>query len=137
MADDQPQGYSETLLDHFRHPRNVGRIPEPDGVGTVGDPACGDAMRVWIRVEDNRLADVKFQCKGCPAAIACGSAMTELATGRDLDSAAEITDEAVEDALGGLPESKRHCSNLAAAALEQAIYDHILRSCRPRDATKP
>ena len=133
----EPVGrYNEIILEHFRRPRNVGEIPDADGVGRVGDPACGDFLQVWIKVgEDQRLTDVKFRCKGCPAAIACGSIMTELAVGKTLDEASEITDEAVDEALGGLPEEKRHCSNLAADALYGAILDHIVRSCeraRPR-----
>lgn len=126
----QGQGrYSPTIMDHFLNPRNVGEIPDADGVGGTGDPGCGDSLRVWIQVRDNHLTDVRFRCKGCPAAIACASCMTELAIGTDLDEASEITDEVVEDALGGLPPEKRHCSNLAADALYNAIMDHIVRAC--------
>ena len=122
--------YGKLVLEHFRRPRNVGEIPDADGIGRVEDPSCGDFLQVWIKVgEDQRLTNVKFLCKGCPAAIACGSVMTELAIGKTLDEASEITDEVVEEALGGLPEQKRHCSNLAADALYGAILDHIVRTC--------
>ncbi len=124
--------YNERILDHFRSPRNVGEIADADGVGHVGDPDCGDYVRMWIKVDaDQRLSDVKFRCRGCPAAVACASITTELATGKTLDEASEITDEVVGEALGGLPEDKRHCSNLAADALYRAILDHIVRSCDP------
>ena len=119
--------YSEEVLDHFANPRNVGEIADADGVGLIGDPTCGDFMKVWIRVDGNVLADVKFKCQGCPAAIATGSVMTELAIGRDLDQAMEISDENIAEALGGMPESKLHCSNLGAEALHHAITDHVLR----------
>ena len=129
MTGESPRGYTDALMDHFLHPRNVGEIPDADGAGGMGDPDCGDFLQVWIKVDDdNRLTDVKFRCKGCPAAIACGSVMAELAVGADLDAASEITDEVVEDALGGLPPSKRHCSNMAAAALQEAILDFIVRA---------
>lgn len=129
MSDEGTRAYSDTLMNHFLHPRNVGEMPDADGVGRMGDPDCGDVLLVWIRVDaENRLTDVKFRCKGCPAAIACGSMMTELAVGLDLDAASDITDEMVEDALGGLPPAKRHCSNMAAAGLQEAILNFIVRS---------
>jgi len=119
--------YTDVLIDHFLHPRNVGEIPDADGVGSVGDPNCGDILKVWIRVRDEHVVDVRFKCRGCPAAIATGSAMTELAKGRHLDDAAEIGPEMIADALGGLPDGKTHCSNLGAAALQNAILDYIWR----------
>jgi len=122
--------YSQAVLDHFHHPRNVGRIAGHDGLGRIGHDGCGDVVEVTIKVVDNVLADVKFLARGCPTAIACSSAMTELAIGLDLDTAAELTDDAVEDALGGLPDDKRHCSNLAVSALVEAIIDHIHRPLR-------
>lgn len=135
MSAKHPQGYSERLLEHFLHPRNVGEIADADGWGRVGDPSCGDVLEVWIKVDgDQRLTAVTFKCRGCPTAIACASTMTELAIGADLDQAAEIRDETVEEALGGLPPAKRHCSNLAAAALNEAIFDHIARALRPGPA---
>ncbi|MFP4056547.1 MAG: iron-sulfur cluster assembly scaffold protein [Candidatus Brocadiia bacterium] len=128
MAEDASRAYSEELLEHFRRPRNVGSLADPDGVGKVGDPACGDFLEVSIRVSGNRLAEVRFRCRGCPAAIACASKLTELATGLDLDEASEITDEAVAAAVGGLPAAKLHCSSLAASALHEAILDHVVRA---------
>ena len=137
MSSDGPTPYNEVLMDHFLHPRNVGEIHDADGVGAMGDPACGDFLQVWIKVDaDHRLTDVKFRCKGCPPAIACGSKMTELAAGADLDAASEITDEVVEDALGGLPPPKRHCSNMAAAVLQEAILSFIVGAVQ-RERPKP
>lgn len=119
--------YSDKIVDHFSNPRNVGEIPDADGMGLIGDPSCGDFMKVWIKVDGNVLTDVKFKCQGCPAAIATGSIMTEMAIGKDLDEAMEISDEDIAEALGGMPESKRHCSNLGAEALNHAITEHVLR----------
>lgn len=116
--------YSEKVLDHFRNPRNVGEIEDADGVGTVGNPVCGDMMSVYIKVEDDRIADVKFRTFGCGAAIATTSMTTELAKGKTLDEAMEITRQDVADELGGLPPVKMHCSNLAADALHEAIKDY-------------
>ena len=118
--------YSEALRDHFLNPRNVGEIADADGVGTVGDPTCGDSMKVWIKVKDEHIVDIKFRCQGCPAAIATGSIMTTLAMGRHLDDAYLITDEAIADALGGMPDSKQHCSNLGATALYRAIMNWVV-----------
>ena len=119
--------YSETILDHFQNPRNIGEIPDADGVGAVGDPSCGDYLKVWIKVSDDyHISDIRFKCKGCPAAIALGSIMTELAKGKHIDEVSEtITDAAVEEAAGGLPDQKQHCSNLAAGALCQAIMNYV------------
>ncbi|TEU11931.1 Fe-S cluster assembly scaffold protein NifU [Candidatus Bathyarchaeota archaeon] len=116
--------YSETVLDHFRNPRNVGEIEDADGVGTVGNPVCGDMMSVYIKVEDDKIADIKFRTFGCGAAIATTSMTTELAKGKTLDEAMEITRKDVADELGGLPPVKMHCSNLAADALHEAIEDY-------------
>ncbi len=116
--------YSETVLDHFRNPRNVGEIEDADGVGTVGNPVCGDMMSVYIKVEDDKIADIKFRTFGCGAAIATTSMTTELAKGKTLDEAMEITRKDVADKLGGLPPVKMHCSNLAADALHEAIEDY-------------
>ena len=122
--------YSDTLMDHFLHPRNLGEIPDADGVGEIGDPTCGDFMKVWIKVEGDVIVDAKFKCQGCPSAIAAGSMMTEMVIERDLDEAMALTDEQVADALGGLPEAKMHCSNLGASALYAAIDDHVMRFVR-------
>jgi nitrogen fixation NifU-like protein len=119
--------YTEKLIDHFLNPRNVGSIPDPDGVGTLGDPSCGDFLRIYIRVQDDRLADVKFEVYGCPAAIATSSVLTEMVKGKTLEEALQVTDEDVAEALGGLPEWKLHCSNLGAEALHRAILDYMLR----------
>jgi nitrogen fixation NifU-like protein len=123
------QPYSDKLMDHFRNPRNVGRLDAPDGVGTAGDTSCGDVLVVDIKVDraTETIAAIAFQCRGCPAAIATSSAMTELALGLHLDDAAELTDEAIAAAVGGLPDEKRHCSNLGADALYNAIMDYVRR----------
>jgi len=116
--------YSEIVMDHFKNPRNMGEIPDADGVGTVGNPVCGDMMAVYIKVEDERIADIKFKTFGCGAAIATSSMVTELAKGKTLEEAKKITRADVADSLGGLPKIKMHCSNLAADALHQAIEDY-------------
>ncbi|MCJ7506565.1 Fe-S cluster assembly scaffold protein NifU [Candidatus Bathyarchaeota archaeon] len=116
--------YSEKVMDHFRNPRNVGEIPDADGVGTVGNPVCGDMMTVHIKVKDNRIADIKFKTFGCGAAVATSSMVTELAKGKTLDEAMKITRADVAEHLGGLPPIKMHCSNLAADALHSAIDDY-------------
>jgi nitrogen fixation NifU-like protein len=116
--------YSEKVLDHFRNPRNVGEIEDADGVGTVGNPVCGDMMSVYIKVKDDKIEDIKFKTFGCGAAIATTSMTTELAKGKTLDEAMEITRQDVADELGGLPPIKMHCSNLAADALHEAIKDY-------------
>lgn len=119
--------YTQTLLDHFEHPRNVGEIADADGVGEMCDPSCGDFLKIWIKVEDEHLADIKFKCKGCPAAIATASVLTEMAMGKHVDEAAEITNEMVADAIGGLPLEKLHCSNIGAEALWFAIEDYVFK----------
>jgi len=116
--------YSEKVMDHFRNPRNVGEIPDADGVGSVGNPVCGDMMTISIKVKENKIADIKFKTFGCGAAVATSSMITELAKGKNLDEAMEITREDVADSLGGLPPVKMHCSNLAADALKEAIKDY-------------
>ncbi len=116
--------YSEKVLDHFRNPRNMGDIKDADGIGKVGNPACGDVMYIHIKVKDNTLEDVKFQTLGCGAAIATSSMLTELAKGKELDDALDITKKDVADALDGLPPIKMHCSNLAAEGLHAAIKDY-------------
>jgi len=122
--------YSEKLIDHFENPRNVGELPDADGIGQVGDRGCGDSIKVWIKVRDEHIVDIKFKCRGCPAAIATASAMTELAKGIHVDEAAEITDEMISDAVGGLSEQKEHCSSLGATALYEAVMDYVFRSVR-------
>ncbi|MEE9594351.1 MAG: Fe-S cluster assembly scaffold protein NifU [Candidatus Hydrothermarchaeales archaeon] len=116
--------YSEKVLDHFRNPRNMGEIEDADGVGKVGNPACGDVMYIYIKVKDNILEDVKFQTLGCGAAIATSSMLTELAKGKNLDDALVIDKKDVAKALDGLPPIKMHCSNLAAEGLHAAIKEY-------------
>ncbi len=119
--------YTEKVLEHFRNPRNMGEIPDADGVGTVGNPICGDLMTIYIKVEGERIADIKFKTFGCGAAIATSSMTTELAKGKTLDEAMEITRGDVAESLGGLPPIKMHCSNLAADGLHAAIEDYLKR----------
>jgi nitrogen fixation NifU-like protein len=116
--------YSEKVMEHFRNPRNMGEIPDPDGIGTVGNPVCGDMMTIHIRVKGNRIDDIKFKTFGCGAAIATSSMVTELAKGKTLEEAMKIARADVADALDGLPSVKMHCSNLAADALHAAIEDY-------------
>lgn len=116
--------YSEKVMEHFRNPKNVGEIPDADGVGTVGNPVCGDMMSIYIKVKDNHLTDVKFKTFGCGAAVATSSMITELAKGKSLEDALKITRRDVAESLGGLPTVKMHCSNLAADALHEAIKDY-------------
>jgi nitrogen fixation protein NifU and related proteins len=122
--------YTETLKDHFLNPRHAGEIDNPDGIGYVGDPHCGDFLKVTIRVRDEHISDIAFKCQGCPAAIGTASAMTEMAIGKSLDEASEITDEMIENKVGGLPGIKKHCSNLGANALYEAIIDYIHKNIR-------
>ena len=117
--------YSDKVLDHFRNPRNMGEIPDADGVGTVGNPVCGYLMTIYIKVKDNHLEDVKFKTFGCGAAIATSSMITELAKGKTLDEAMRISRGDVAENLGGLPPVKMHCSNLAADVLHAAIQDYL------------
>jgi len=116
--------YSEKVMDHFMHPRNVGEIENADGEGTVGNPICGDLMTFYIKVKDGRLADIKFKTFGCGAAIAVSSIVTEMAMGKTLEEAMAITNKMVAAELGGLPKNKLHCSNLGADALHAAIEDY-------------
>jgi nitrogen fixation NifU-like protein len=116
--------YSDLVMEHFFNPRNVGMLTHPDGVGTIGDPDCGDYLRIYIKVWGDRLVDIKYQVYGCPAAIATGSILTEMAKGKTLDEALKITDKDVAVAIGGLPDNKMHCSNLGASALHEAINNY-------------
>ncbi len=121
--------YSKKTLEHFMNPRNMGKLDNPDGIGRYGDPECGDYIEVYIKVEHEHITEIKFLCKGCPSAIALGSIMTELAKGKHVDEAAEITDEMILDALGEeLPEGKAHCSNLGSEALYNAIMSYVVKS---------
>ncbi len=116
--------YTEMVKDHFFNPRNVGEIKDADGVGTVGNPICGDVMTIYIKVKDEIIIDIKFKTFGCAAAIATSSILTGMAKGKMLDEALKITRDDVANELGGLPAIKLHCSNLAADALREAIKDY-------------
>ncbi len=116
--------YTEKVMDHFTNPRNVGEIENADGVGLVGNPVCGDVMKLFIKVEEGKIADVRFKTFGCGAAIATSSMVTEMVKGKTLDEALTISNKAVAEALDGLPPNKMHCSNLAADALHKAIEDY-------------
>jgi nitrogen fixation NifU-like protein len=116
--------YSQKVMEHFMNPRNVGEMPDADGIGTEGNPVCGDVMKLYIKVKDDRIVDAKFQTFGCGAAIAVSSMITEMVKGKTLDEAMQISKEAVAEALGGLPPQKMHCSNLGADALKKAIEDY-------------
>ncbi len=119
--------YTEKVMEHFKNPKNMGEMPEADGVGEVGNPSCGDVMKVFIKVTDNRISDIKFQTFGCVAAVATSSMVTELAKGKTLDDAMKLTRADVAESLGGLPPIKLHCSNLAADALHEAVLDYRSR----------
>ena len=116
--------YSEKVLEHFKNPRNVGELENPDGVGVEGNPVCGDLMEIHIQVEDDRITDIRFKTFGCGSAIATSSMVTEMAKGKTLDEALKITRNDVANELDGLPKQKMHCSNLAADALHKAIEDY-------------
>lgn len=121
-------GYSEKVMDHFAHPRNVGEMPDANGVGKVGNPVCGDVMQLFIKVENNIINDVKFKTFGCGAAIATSSMVTEMVKGKTIDEALQLTNKAVAEALGGLPPVKMHCSVLAEDALKSAIDDYLTKT---------
>ena len=116
--------YSEKVMDHFKNPRNVGEIEDADGIGEVGNASCGDIMKIYLKVKDDVIEDVKFQTFGCGSAIATSSMVTEMVMGKTLEEAEQVTNKAVAEALDGLPPTKMHCSNLAADALHSAIKDY-------------
>jgi len=118
------EGYSTKVMEHFASPRNVGEIEDADGVGNVGNPTCGDIMRLYIKVKDGVIVDAKFKTFGCGAAIATSSMMTELIKGKTLEEAKKVSNAAVAEALGGLPPVKMHCSVLAEEALQSALDDY-------------
>jgi nitrogen fixation NifU-like protein len=117
--------YSEKVMEHFRNPRNVGEIENPDGIGPVGNPVCGDIMELYIKVDNGIITDAKFKTFGCGAAIATSSMVTELVKGKSVEEALEVSNRAVAEALGGLPSVKMHCSVLAEEALKSAINDYL------------
>ena len=116
--------YSEKVMDHFTHPRNVGEIENADGIGEVGNAKCGDIMRMYLKIDSDRIEDVKFKTFGCGSAIASSSMATELIKGKTIDEAMELTNKAVADALDGLPPIKMHCSVLAEQAIKSALLDY-------------
>jgi len=117
--------YSDKVMENFKNPKNTGEIPDADGVGTVGNPVCGDMMTIFIKVKDNRIEDIKFKTFGCGAAIATSSMTTQMAKGKTLEEALKISRKDVASELDGLPPVKMHCSNLAADALHAAIQDYL------------
>ncbi|TAK28609.1 MAG: Fe-S cluster assembly scaffold protein NifU [Chloroflexota bacterium] len=127
--------YTDLVMDHFMNPRNVGTMNDADGVGLEGNPVCGDIMKIFIKVENDIITEVKFQTFGCGAAIATSSICTEMVKGKTIDEALKITNKAVAEALGGLPKNKMHCSNLAADALHKAIEDYKAKKVAPASAS--
>ena len=126
--------YSEKVMDHFENPRNVGEIPDANGVGTVGNAKCGDIMRMYLKVENGIIEDVKFKTFGCGAAIATSSMATEMVKGKTLKEALQLTNKAVAEALDGLPPVKMHCSLLAEEAIHAAVEDYLKK--HPEEAPK-
>ena len=120
--------YSEKVMDHFRNPRNVGIIEDADGVGEVGNPVCGDIMKMYLKIDDDRISDVKFETFGCGSAIASSSMATEMIMGQPLSEALKLTNKAVTEALDGLPAHKLHCSVLAEEAVKSAVKDYYDRN---------
>jgi nitrogen fixation NifU-like protein len=123
--------YNETLIDHFMHPRNAGEIENPDAMAVVGDPTCGDFIRVYLKVEDGKISAFKFLTQGCPGAISTSSIATELAVGKTLEEALKLTDNDVIQAAGGIPARKAHCSLLAIKGLHEAILSYQRNSTSP------
>ena len=123
--------YSEKVMDHFANPRNVGELEDPDGIGRIGNPSCGDIMEFQIKVDKERITDVKFRTFGCGAAIAVSSMVSEMAKGLALDEAMKLTNKMVAAELDGLPKNKLHCSNLGADALHKAVEDYREKQGQP------
>ena len=128
--------YTETVMDHFTHPRNVGEIPDADGVGEVGNAKCGDIMKMYLKIKDDRIEDAKFETFGCGSAIASSSMATELIKGKTIEEALAVTNKQVVDALGGLPAYKLHCSVLAEESIKAAVKDYYERNNIPYDHSK-
>lgn len=122
--------YSEKVMDHFTNPRNVGEIEDANGIGEVGNAKCGDIMKIYLKIEDDIIVDVKFKTFGCAAAVATSSMATELVRGKTIDEALRLTNKAVAEALNGLPPVKMHCSNLAEEAIKAAIDDYLIKTGR-------
>ncbi len=134
--DDMLGPYSEKVMDHFMNPRNMGEIKDADAVGTVGNPACGDVMRLYLKVKDDKVLDAKFKTFGCGAAIATSSMATEMIKGKTVDESLKITNNAVAEALDGLPPNKMHCSVLAQEAIEAAINNYKEKSDKKQTSDK-
>ena len=128
--------YSEKVMDHFRNPRNVGVIENPDGVGEVGNPVCGDIMKIYLKIDNDTITDVKFETFGCGSAIASSSMATELIKGKTIDEALAVTNKQVVEALGGLPAYKLHCSVLAEESIKSAVKDYYDRNNIPYDKSQ-
>ena len=128
--------YTETVMDHFTHPRNVGEIPDASGVGEVGNAKCGDIMKMYLKIKDDRIEDAKFETFGCGSAIASSSMATELIKGKTVDEALAVTNKQVVDALGGLPAYKLHCSVPAEESIKAAVKDYYERNNIPYDHSK-
>ena len=128
--------YTETVMDHFTHPRNVGEIPDADGVGEVGNAKCGDIMKMYLKIKDDRIEDAKFETFGCGSAIASSSMATELIKGKTIEEALAVTNKQVVDALGGLPAYKLHCSVLAEESIKAAVKNYYDRNNIPYDHSK-
>ena len=128
--------YTDTVMDHFLHPRNVGEIADADGVGEVGNAKCGDIMKMYLKINDNVIEDVKFETFGCGSAIASSSMATELIKGKTIDEALAVTNKQVVDALGGLPAHKLHCSVLAEESIKSAVKDYYDRNNIPYDKSE-
>ena len=128
--------YTETVMDHFTHPRNVGEIPDADGIGEIGNAKCGDIMKMYLKIKDNVITDVKFETFGCGSAIASSSIATEMIKGKPIEEALAVTNKQVVDALGGLPAHKLHCSVLAEEAIKAAVKNYYDRNGIAYDHTK-
>ena len=128
--------YTDTVMDHFMNPRNVGEIPDADGIGEVGNAKCGDIMKMYIKVKDNKIDDVKFETFGCGSAIASSSMATEMIKGKTIDEALAVTNKQVVEALGGLPAHKLHCSVLAEESIKSAVTDYYDRNGIEYDHSK-
>ena len=127
--------YSEKVMDHFTHPRNVGSLPDANGIGEVGNARCGDIMKIYLRIENDIIVDVKFETFGCGSAIASSSMATEMIKGKPVSQALELTNQAIAEALDGLPAHKLHCSVLAEEAIRAAIDDYNKRSGKTTETT--
>ena len=130
------ENYTDTVIEHFMCPRNVGIIKDANGEGIIGDPGCGDSLCIYIKVKNNIIDDISFLVFGCPASIATSSMTTELVKGKTIEQALKLTEDDIVNALGGLPENKKHCSNLGVKALRKAIDDYFAKSIHKEEQEK-